>query len=105
MTEAFARHGRDAPLRLTPSRKRSICGRLSEGFDAEDFGLAVDGYQATHASKRNGSSDFDPAKYFTPETILRPSHFAKYVEQARASPARKPWERDPAEPLPPRMYS
>ena len=103
MEEAFARHGK-RDLRGTEPRLKAIRGRLSEGFEPEDFRRAVDGYQSMHAG-RNGSGDFDPARYFTPETILQPSKFSKYVEQARASPGRKAWERDPDQPLPPRMYS
>lgn len=104
LTRALARHGRDpTALRLTPARERAIRSRLGEGFPPDAFGHAADGYRAMHG--RSGSNGFDPDKHFTPDTLLRPSHFAKYVEAAQAQQSgRRAWEPDPDAP-PPRMYT
>ena len=88
MIGAFARHGRAGKLKLTASRQRLIAGRVKEKHEPEDFGRAVDGYRRMHPPGRS-SGDFDPERYFTPDTILRPSHFAKYVEAA--APQSVPW--------------
>lgn len=104
MTAAFQRHGRDPTAwRLTPERQRMIRARLADGFMPADFAAAVDGYRLLHGQKSNGHGDFDADKFFRPDTLLRASKFAGYVEQARASPARKPWQRDPDQPLPPKV--
>ena len=103
LTRALARHGRDTTaLRLTPARERAIRSRLGEGFPPDAFGRAADGYRAMHG--RSGSNGFDPDKHFGPDTLLRPSHFAKYVEAAQAQSGRRAWEPDPDAP-PPRMYT
>ncbi|HKZ73523.1 MAG TPA: hypothetical protein VJ011_05625 [Steroidobacteraceae bacterium] len=104
MTEAFTACGRDPALwRLTPARQRAISARLAEGYEPADLALAVRGYRAMHAS-RSSNGDFDPEAYFAPDTILRPTKFASYVEAARRSAAQQAPRRDPDAPLP-RMYT
>lgn len=78
MTLCKRREGLNAPsLTLTPSRVKQIKARAKEGFNAEDFRAAIE-----HQVKK-WAHDKKMRQYLTPETLFRPSNFAKYVEAAK----------------------
>ena len=77
---AFAAYGK--PVRTwSEARKREMRARLKEaGGDPAVLASAVHGYAYFH----RGSTDeqFDPLRYLTPDTVFRPSKFAKYLDAA-----------------------
>lgn len=74
-------------------RSRLLKSRVSEGFKEEDIVGAVHGYVAYHENRDNSPhKQWDPKQHFTPETVLRPTHFLKYLEayQRAVANGRKP---------------
>jgi hypothetical protein len=72
--EAFASYGVQPPRKLNTPRRTALRATLAEGSDPSTL---VHGYMAFH--DRHGA-DYDPLGYFTPETIFRAAHRAKYAE-------------------------
>lgn len=81
-----AYHGK-LPPKLTPARHAQARARIGEHPEAgpEVLARAAHGFWAMHPRV---SGDFDPREHFTPDTLLRPAHFAKYVEAFDAAVAR-----------------
>ncbi len=65
------------PLKIVDSRKRIILARLKERFVIKDFKIVI------NAKFREWANNPDMAKYLTPETLFRPSKFAKYLDEAK----------------------
>lgn len=77
--------GAAVPRAMNASRRAAIGAAIREGLDPVAI---VHGYMAFH--DRHGS-DFDPFGHFTPDTVFRASHRAKYAEAAeRAAEDRGP---------------
>lgn len=86
---AFAAYaGASVPRTLSAGRRRAIAAAIEERCDPVAI---VHGYMAFH--DRHGP-DFDPLAHFTPETVFRAAHRAKYSDAALRAQAERgvpPW--------------
>jgi len=67
----------------TDATKKSISGRLNEGFTVEDFKAVIDNQVA-----RWIGTDYE--QYLTPNTLFSPSKFEKYLNFANRPKEQKP---------------
>lgn len=89
VTKAFAYYGkRIRPLK--GSRRDHMSRLIADGYTADELAAAVHGYVRFHEGleprKRQDGSEFDPRKWFDPETIFGPEKLEKRIELGEAGP-------------------
>jgi hypothetical protein len=85
MVKAFERYGK-RPVAKSPARMRNLKSAIAD----HGYGVAakiVVGYQTLHSGP---GKDFDAGRYFSPDTLLRPSNRAKYLDAYNELPDGKP---------------
>lgn len=75
---AFAEHGTQLGESIGLDRSLLIAKRLDEGASPDDLVRAVHGYVRLHGLERRG--DFDPARYFRPQTVFKAEGFSDRVD-------------------------
>ena len=95
VVEAFSHYGKRITFRLRGARRRLIERLSDEGYEADDLVAAVHGYVRFHngLEPRDG---FEPAKYFTPESVFRFEKLEPRIELGIEGPWRKPISREDA---------
>lgn len=90
VVEAFGHYGKRITPRLRGAR-RKLVERLLTEYEGEELVLAVHGYVRFHEGlDREPGSEFDPRKYFTPESVFRFEKIEGRVELGLDGPYRKP---------------
>ena len=90
---AFARYGKRVHPRLRGARRKHVQRLLADGFEPAELVQAVDGYVRWHEGLAR-RDDFDPRKWFTPETVLRVEKLEMRIELGLEGPWEKPLSRD-----------
>lgn len=90
---AFGRHGKRVGSRLRGMRRKHVERLLADGFDPDELHLAVEGFVRFHEGL-DRRDDFDPRKWFTPETVLRVEKLEMRIELGLEGPWEEPLSRD-----------
>ena len=90
VVEAFGHYGKRITPRLRGAR-RKLVERLLLEYEPDELVAAVHGYCVFHQGlDREPGSEFDPRKYFTPESVFRWEKIESRVELGLDGPYRKP---------------
>ncbi len=91
VVEAFAHYGKRVQPRLRGERLRLVKRLLADGYEAHDLVAATHGYVVYHEGlEPKMGSDFDPRRYFTPESVFRLEKLEPRIELGLEGPYRKP---------------
>lgn len=77
---AFAEHGTQLGESIALDRSKLIAKRIDAGATPDDLVAAVHGYARSGLEKRG---DYDPARYFRPQTIFKEDGFSDRVDAGR----------------------
>jgi hypothetical protein len=77
---AFAEHGTTLGESIAVDRSKLIAKRIDAGATTEDLVAAVHGYARAGLEKRG---DYDPARYFRPQTIFKEDGFSDRVDAGK----------------------
>ena len=84
VTEAFAFYGKEIrPLKGT--RRDHISRLIADGYTADELVAAVHGYVHWHDGLK-ADPDFDPRKWFTPDSVFRLEKLENRIEFGMAGP-------------------
>lgn len=96
VAEAFSFYGKRVTPRLRGARRKLIERILTE-YDGEELVAAVHGYVRFHEGlDQEDGSNFNPRKYFTPESVFRLEKIESRVELGFNGPYQKPLSREDA---------
>lgn len=91
VVEAFGFYRKRVTPRLRGARRALIERLLADDYEVEDLVAAVHGYVRFHNGlDREMGSEFDPRKYFTPESVFRLEKLEPRIELGIDGPWRKP---------------
>ena len=96
--ETFALFGKKlGPLR--GERRKLLTRMLNEGYTPLELRAAIHGYAWLHNGLTQTEDEFDPKRYFTPETIWRLSKIDLRIDEAMQ---RGPYKRPAIDPKKPK---
>ena len=93
LVAAFGYYGKRVNPRLRGARRKHLQRLLRDGFEPDELAAAVHGYVRWHEGL-DRRDDFDPRKWFTPETVLRVDKLEMRIELGLDGPWEKPLSRD-----------
>jgi len=91
IVEAFGRYGKRVNTRLRGARRKHVERLLADDYEVEDLVAAVHGYVHSHDGlDREMGSEFNPRRWFTPESVFRLEKIELRIELGLEGPWQKP---------------